>query len=379
MLKFVLLTVLISLPVLAQNAKLSLNDVSILLPLPPPGQWNLLPSASSIGARGFLLPVNIVAEVPRLISESTNEEIYNRLHAVGIRLDPCFTEGHGPVRCQPQIRMVWQILADNENTTSTIDASLHTFYPVSKEELQQLTEDILKLKTEFSVADDNAALGVHPVIQQQGLGGEYYPRMMQLIYNYVGEQNLSRVTFMTLFMTGNVWEFGGFDIKNSELIPITIPRISSTTQKLVNNALPAEWFRGGLVPAPDGAENLNFLLRDSSKLSLQNEQQIIDAAKAAFKFENPKLHNPGTVDCVSCHAAQPARSFTMLQFPSLQLDQLSREFVYTSARNISNQSPRQSQTNILRSFGYFENSPFVAQRTINESAEVLNYFNQKFK
>ena len=105
----------------------------------------------------------------------------------------------------------------------------------------------------------------------------------------------------------------------------------------------------------------------------------IDAAKAAFKFENPKLHNPGTVDCVSCHVAQPARSFTMLQFPSLQLDQLSREFVYTSSRNLLNQSPRQSQTNIVRAFGYFENSPFVAQRTINESAEVLNYFYQNYK
>ena len=344
MLKIVLLTVLLSFSVFAQNSKLTLNDVSILLPLPPPAEWNLLPAASASGKHGTLLPKKIVSEVPRLITEATNEEIYERLHAVGIRIDPCFTEGRGPVRCQPQIRMIWQILSNEENQTTTVDSSLHTFYPVSKVELQNLTNDILKLKAELSVPDDNAALGVHPVISEQGLNGNYATRMLQLIYNYVGEQNLSRITFMTLFMTGNAWEFGGFEIKDGELTPITIPRISSTTQRLVNNAFPTDWFRGGLMPAPESPENLNLLMRDSSKFSLQNEQQIIDAAKAAFKFENPKLHNPGTVDCVSCHVAQPARSFTMLQFPSLQLDQLSREFVYTSSRNLLNQSPRQSHS-----------------------------------
>ena len=89
----------------------------------------------------------------------------------------------------------------------------------------------------------------------------------------------------------------------------------------------------------------------------------------------PKLHNPGTVDCVSCHVAQPAKIWAMRQYPWLQLDNVSRDIIYNSKLNIRNMSPMQMHTNIVRAFGYFMNQPFVAQRTINESAEVVNYLN----
>lgn len=380
MLKFVIISMLLSLQVFAQVPQLSLHDVSILLPLPQLNEWQLLPSGSTRGALGELLPLKMMSELPQLIALAPNQNVYEALHAVGIRLDPCFIEGAGPVQCQPQIRFIWQILAENDEATSTFDAGLHTFYSVSKEDLQKLTSEIKKLKAEYSLSDAFDPLDIHPLIKQQGLSGDYYQRLMTLIYSYIGEGNLTRITFMTLFMSGNTWEFGGFDIHNGEFTSITIPRINSTAQKFVNTAVPEpSWFRGGAAPAPTDTDNFNVLLKDSNKLSLQNEEEIINSAKAAFKFENPNLHNPGTVDCVSCHVAQPVLNFALAKFPSLGLEQLSRGFIYSSAQNIANQSPRKSQTNILRAFGYFENSPVLSQRTVNESAEVLNYFNLNYK
>lgn len=377
MLKFVLLMVIYSLPVFAQNAALTLNDVSILLPLPAKEDWDLLPKSATEAKKGILLSKEVVASLPQLIAMAPNDQTYDFLRVVGIRIDPCFTEGRGPVKCQQQIRFVWQILSDMNDETSTFDASLHTFYSVTPDELQQLVSEIKSLKAELNINEDPLApLGIHPVIQQQGLKGQYYLRLMTLIYKYVGQSNFTRITFMQLFMTGNIWEFGGFDVKDGELKVITIPRINSNTQQFVNSAKPAPtWFKGGLNPAPNDADNFNLLTKDSTKLSLQTEAEIVASTKAAFKFENPSLHNPGTLDCVSCHVAQAAKSFTLSKFPSLQLDQLSRDVIYTSGQNLQNVSPLQNQTNIIRAFGYFMESPFVAQRTINESAEVVQYFN----
>ena len=380
MLKILVILFFISLNVFAENLALSLSDVSILLPLPTKDEWNLLPTAAATETHAELLPLNYVQGLPQLIAMAPNEQIYDYLHAVGIRIDPCFVEGRGPVKCQTQIRLVWQVLSDQSDDTSTFDASLHTFYSVSSEDLQTLVTGIKNLKAEYPTPSETEVLGVHPVIKAQGLSGAYYSRLMALIYPLIGAKNMTRITFMQLFMTGNIWEFGGFDIANGEMKAIMIPRINVATQQFINSAKPQpNWFRGGVSPAPEDKDNFNVLVKDSTKMNAGTEAELIAATRAAFKFENPKLSNPGTVDCVSCHAAQPVRSWALRQFPGLQLDIRNRDFIYSSPQNLTNASPLQTQTNIIRAFGYFMDSPFVAQRTINESAEVVNYFNQNYK
>jgi hypothetical protein len=131
-------------------------------------------------------------------------------------------------------------------------------------------------------------------------------------------------------------------------------------------------------PAATDSENLNILVGDSRKLAPENEQDIIAAVKSAYRFENPNSHNPGTVDCVSCHVAQAAKTWALRQYPWLQMDILHQNEIYSSDRDLRNLSPMQPHTNILRTFGYFMNRPFVAQRTINESAAVIKYINENF-
>lgn len=386
MIRQILFAVIFSVTAFAQQTKqqtpvFDLNDVSVLLPLPKMGDWNYMPSASTKAAKGVLLSKEVFELVPQLLQLATNEEVYSSLHAVGIRIDPCFAEGHGPIKCQTQIRMVWQPLSNEENDTSTFDASLHTFYQLTAEEFKSLVAELKKIKSDLNIQTDlTAPLGVNPTIKKQGYTGEYYTRLINTIYKYVGESNFSRITFMQLNMGGDVWTFGGFDIVNGKLKTIQIPKIDFSKQIFRNGANPRPiWFIGGITPEPEDAENLNILTRDSRKLSPQDEEAIIAAAKAAFKFENPKLHNPGTVDCVSCHVAQPAKIWAQRQYPWLRLDQINREIIYANDQfNLRNMSPMQIHTNIVRAFGYFMDAPIVAQRTINESAEVANYLNQNY-
>lgn len=377
MLKKIILLSLVCSSLNAQTIDLDLNDVSVLLPLPSASEWSLLPKADTVANRGVLLPKSIVVEkIPTLLQMVHNESLYQHIYSVGFRIDPCFHEGPAPVKCKTQIRMIWQPLLKRGEQTFTTDVTLHTFYELTAEDFKKLIQEIKQLKLQASVSTDGEALLVNPVLKTEGLRGPYYNKLMAIIYQYIGQENLSRITFMQLFGGETVWFFGGIDIKNNEITRITIPRINAAVQQFANTMTTT--FKGGIAPAPKQADNLNIVLADSNILDQTKEEDIINVVKSAFKFENPNLHNPGTLDCVSCHVAQPVKVWALNKFPQLNLDSVSREFIYTADSNLLNTSPMQGNTNIARIFGYFENQPIAAQRVINESAEVVKYLKTNY-
>jgi hypothetical protein len=377
----VLLFCLKTFSAIAADSFLDLNDVSILLPLPDAQSWSQLWSGETVGTKGAILPLKALDGVPRLVTQATNPALYPNIKVLGMRLDPCFHEGPAPAKCRPQVRLVWQPLKLEQNITSTYDASLHSFYDLTTEEFKSLLNEVTALKKTKTAENDFLPLGVNPFIKQEGLAGDYAQALRSIILKYIGEKNLARVTFMQLFMNEKTWMFGGFDFVNGESVPILVAR-TKTTFQIFNNSVPSDrpfWFLGGMNPAPpQDLENLGILVADSRTLAPQNEDEISAAVKTAFRFENPDMNNPGTVDCVSCHVAQPARSWALRQYPWLQLDVVYKDEIYSSERDLRNLSPMQPHTNILRSFGYFMNQPFVAQRTINESAAVIKYINENF-
>lgn len=377
MLKKIILLSFIYSSLNAQTIDLDLNDISVLLPLPPANEWGLLPKADTQAARGVLLPKNLVVEkIPTLLQMVHNESLYPLIYSVGFRIDPCFHEGLTPVKCKTQIRMIWQPLIKRGEQTFTTDVTLHTFYELTELDFKKLINEVKQLKLHASVTTDGTALSINPVLKKEGLRGPYYTQLMSIIYKYIGEENLSRITFMQLFGGETVWFFGGIDIKNNEVTRVTIPRINHTIQQFANTQI--VFFKGGIAPQPRQSDNFNLVISDSEILTAEaNEQEIINATKSAFKFENPHLHNPGTLDCVSCHAAQSVKDWALYKFPELKLMEVSREFIYQSDKNITNTSPLQ-QTNVMRVFGYFEDQPIAAQRVINESAEVVKFLKANY-
>ena len=372
------------------NLKLNLNDISVLLPLPSAEQWNLLLQPNQLGKNGILLPQNYVAkEIPTLLQFTANEKLYPDLRVIGFRIDPCFTEGRGPVKCKQQIRFVWQPLKIVDEKTQTIDVALHSFYELETDSFKALIQQLKVLKTMSSSTDRTAqqALSIHPIIAQEGLDGFYYQNLIKIILSYVGQKNLSRITFMQLFANETVWFFGGLDISKSDGTSkkINIPRINLTLQQFINSAPPARAstsFLGRIFPLPDQKEdNINILLSDSRLLDEKSEKEIVESVRSAHRIENPKLHNPGTLDCVSCHAAQPARIWAETNFSYFNYGDLSKT-IYTpspTGQNLENISPLKNLTNIVRIFGYFDDQPIVTTRAINETNEAIYLIQNEYQ
>lgn len=125
-----LMAVLFALFLGFQAQAASLNDYSILLPLPHQDQLKLVLGPQSQGSRGVLLPTRLSKGLPALVPGfgDKDEIVAERVRVVAVRLDPCFFEGVGPIKCQAQIRMVWQPLLLDRRVPMTQDAALHTFY-----------------------------------------------------------------------------------------------------------------------------------------------------------------------------------------------------------------------------------------------------------
>jgi hypothetical protein len=358
-------------------ANFDLNDLSVLFPLPLTENANLLPGGDTMGAKGELLPLDYIQRVPQLLKIASNEQVYPFLKVMGVRIDPCFMEGLAVMRCRHQIRMVWQPLSEDDETLNTYDASVHTFYDLTSTEFNELIEGLKNLKTLYPSRPQG--LGVNPILNSEGLNGDYYKKFMALILKYAGHDNFSRITFMLLGQDGNQWTFGGFDTNHDVFKNIAIPRISAEAQVFRNSIKPDPIkFNGGILPEPVGDDLINFLVKDSEKVDLSQEQQIRDSVSAAFKIENPRLHNTGTMDCVSCHVAQAARVWTLVKFSNWDLMTENEDFIYKANFDLTNLSPLQSKTNVMRAFGYFLQNPVVSQRTINETAEAVKTVNENY-
>jgi len=357
----------------ANSAEFHLHDVSILFPIAETVALQRLWRPDFSGFKGELLPASARELLPDLIDLRENDEVLRSLRAVSLRLDPCFDSP-----CRRQIRLVWQpLLVDHEGGRPiTLDAAVHTFYDLNEDQWRAF---IAKYRRLLQGGDGRSGpLNVHPRLKSEGLAGPFMDQLTDLMPSYIGAGNLTRVTFMSLAGTGNVWSFGGFDWRNDKGIPMTIPRVEVQGQNFVNSAKPRLYFENAsMVPAPTGADTLATILRDSRHLSSAEEDAVVAEARIIMKMENPRVHSPRTLDCVSCHVAQSARAYAETRYPWRMRDfHHSPERYMSGSHNLSNISPVKQVTGNLRAFGYFVDQPAISQRTINESAEVAEQLNK---
>jgi hypothetical protein len=379
--------------VLASSPSWNVNDVSILFPLPSASDFSAVKDSllktDSSGLGGVLVPRTDFDALPNItMGYLSPDGVYSRLRVVGLRLDPCFG---GPVSgsaCRHQVRLVWQILevkGDQVDRVETMDSAIHTFYDLSSTEFDKFSEALKRLEDASGISTQGLPLGVNPILHQEGLHGVFLKSLEALLATSIGQGNFSRITYMQLSGSGNIWVFGGFDVVNGAIKPLAIPRLgNAVAQTFSNGAFPSTtYFEGGVSPAPAGQDLLTFLITESSTIAPSDEAAVIASTQAAYKIENPKIHNADTVDCVSCHTAQSARTWSVRQYPWLMLDARNYPFIYRAGLtspagpDLTNESPNQNFTTILRSFGYFRADIAVSQRVINESAEVATQLNAR--
>lgn len=368
--KYLLYAYITIAPVTAWSAALSQNDVSILIPLPQSLASAPLFQPTSMGAFGELLPKIVYDKMPALEFQ-TPDETFKKLRVVGVRIDPCFPLTPPATGCQPQIRMIWQpIVGDANEQARSIDAAVHTFYNLSSDDFSILIAELEKLKTTKGSGILDEVLSVNPLLKKFGLDSAYAKELFSILLSHVGSKRLSQATFMQLSGLGNVWIFGGFLISGSQIADLPIPRITGFTQTF-QSASSTYFLSSGASPAPKGADTFNLLIRESRDITRADEPEVIESTMSTFRIENPNNHNPHTVDCVSCHIAQAARTFATRQYPWLFLEGRGQQFKFQSKFNLINLSPNQNNTMLLRSFGYSGVDPAISQRTINETAAVL--------
>ena len=346
-----------------------LNDVSILMPLPKADELPRMLQTSSTGTQGALLPRAWLDSIPKpFVVNRPHDKSIEALRVVALRIDPCF-KNTATSPCRHMVRMSWQPIMDN----TAVDAALHTFYDLSPGDFAKLADELWRLREPYGKDIAGKPLDVHPVLKQQGFGGDYFKALSSTLLSYCGEKSLTRMTVMQLGGRTNVWIFTGLD--TPKRTPIKIARIDATVQTIAVHAQPPTQFDGGLFKStvdpsdflePSMQPELNKFLRGTSAFDRTLFPKVLDTI--AFLETPAPDSTPETIDCASCHITQAARVWIGKHAPDAKPSRPA--FANPGGFNLENISPLAGLTNQLRAFGFIQQQAVVSQRVINESATV---------
>jgi hypothetical protein len=364
---FLLLVLLLPVRFAVPMRPWALHDLSILFPLPESLPSKLDFTARTNGVRGDWMPDALLKLMPSLEISISPDQLPDLLHVVGVRIT------------QNEVRLVWQPLSQVDLPTGqtdvrAIDAALHTFYRFSDTEFTEFLSELKLLSDAHSTGGPGDSLQIHPVLGQERWQGAYGKGLRNLLLKFLGEENIFRITFMTVQPGNFQWVFGGFDIVNGNPVTMIIPGIMQNAnprrpyniQLFVNHSVPPSEFLGGIGPAPQAQDDLNRLMSDSKKETADPAGRLLRAHVTARQIENPNLRNTENTDCVSCHVAGPARRWIEGKAQELKLP--SQDTYVSKIYNLEDMSPARDRTDNLRNFGYFMKSPSVSQRVIHDTA-----------
>jgi hypothetical protein len=363
---------------------LQMNDLSVIMPLPH-SQAELasaMLSASAPARGGVLLPSAVYAH------DSIDLD-YTTLRVAAFRLDPCFgpTDPNAdPSKCQNQLRVVFQPFTWDPtlNAINTSDAAVHVFYTLTREELVAAVHDMIDARLADTGVGDLGPLAPHPVIASEGLNGAMAKSLSAIVTKYAGEANLVRFTSFAFEMVnaGDIagvadqfWVMHGYDIANAQATPMIVPTLpnNATDASLQVTAQPLFTDFGPATTSPDSLVVLaNFAQAMGATASARQS-----AFDSALRIENPHFHNPNTIDCASCHMAQPSRQ---LVGDALGLSEVGDPNAFAADTAIP-QADLAHTTQLIgndgglniHAFSYRFGAPMINQRVINETAANVAY------
>lgn len=362
-----------------------MNDATVVYPLPQTAaEMGRLLAPADPGAGGALLPLKYWQRIPAINQGESQARTYRNLRLVALRIDPCF-KFRG--ECLAQIRFVWQPLdqADYGSTSpyglDAKDATVHTFHTLEPTVFRRFLAEYDALREAAPTGRADVPLQVHPVMREQGLDGRFARDLNRLLLKYCGARNLWRVTAMSTLVGGDKWEFRGFNIVDGKPVDIVIPRTGNARSQsyFVSLASDREYRNGRITPAPLGEDNLNLMLRDSQALTSRDAATLRELGASVARIENPAIHSPETMDCVSCHSTQVAGTLLFGNVPWLGQDpDVLRHAFRSSSPLLQSIATTRNIPRVFRALGYFERTPIVSRRVINETAVVVSQLNRDF-
>lgn len=360
-----------------------MNDATLIYPLPYyPQEVGQLISPQFGGPGGPLLPLKYFLKLPAINQGEAKLVTYQNLRVVAVRFDPCFSfRGE----CLPQVRLVWQPINKSAYGSTTRlglleakDAAIHSLHTLDAASFEALLGEYGGLRKSRGWDLSNEPLQIHPVMAKQGLDGPFAKAFKELLAKYVGERNLWRLTAMSTFVGSDLWAFQGLNIREGTAQDIAIPRTQGATRQqfALSSLTQNDYSNGQISPAPMGIDNLSPLLRNSRLLSAANPAALKALGTSVARIENPNVHTPETLDCVSCHTAHAAGSVLFKRFSWLKDDPKRIEESFQSSSPLQDVGLQQAGTQILRALGYFERQLVLSRRVINETARVVERLNK---
>ncbi len=381
----------------AAEMRWNLNDVSYLFPIPR-GQdqkADFLLHPDKAGRQGVLLPGAVRQQIPTLLNHGNgNQTLFDQHHVrlVSVRVDPC--PSLNQQSCTPEVRMVWQpVQFDGYDEKWTVrDAAIHSVHELSIAEFEQLKGELWQLKAanqRKGVTTHKRPLGVHPALVDPRTAATFNEQIQNVLLDCCGENNLVRVTFMSLMVPTRWWRFGGFVRDEGEWTPLNIPRLGVPNEDIFNVALEEGSAKGtpgkemdatfNVLPEEYPADdNIFALINKGYRQENEDDLPVFEnKLDAVARFRNPHKTNFHTLDCAACHYADASRFYAETRFPGLK-DHHSPDSYQNpdpSLFDLENSTVGRTATRIVRGFGYFEDQPALNQRAIHESAATAHWLN----
>lgn len=345
-------------------------DVSLMWPLPATREEGGFLRAPDTGAHGTLLPRAIFDTLEALTRFDEPDALYENLTVVGARLDPCLMEGGAAAPCRPSLRLVVQpVLAapagSGRRGLEARDAALHLFYePTDEAEVLSAIEALAEARQAAGHVGDGP-LDVHPLLAEVDTRGV----VLDILRPLLGETRLSRVTEVSVHGDDAAWTFSGIDRVDDNWTSMVLPMTGDHDEQHVLSDGGLGPIRANMTPGSESPDSFQLLLDDSAARAA-SRAELQDAFDAAARVENPNFHDPGTIDCASCHLAAVARQ------AALERDDLeSSPDAYVSDTHDLTASPIFANTQVIRAFGYRHDARAIAPRTVHESAAVAERVN----
>lgn len=360
-----------------------LNDLAILMPMATDeASLSAYITPSTIGDDGEpLFPKALFAADPLAIDLS-----YDDLRATALRIDPCFARLGGvsdPATCDSQLRLTFQpvTFVAGAASASAADAAVCVTYELSTAQLEGAVDAIASARASYAPGD-LGAIGVHPIIAMQGLGGDMARDVLGAVTQYAGAAQISE--FVALIGDGSsappsAWDFHGIDVDGATTVPLEIPTLEPSRTDMSVAVTSVAPFDAQFDPVSTSPDNL-ALLADTYQVTVATPAMQQAAFDAALRVENPNLDSANTIDCATCHVAELARQLVGEQTLHLSPDD---PFAYMAdpsipaadlAASVADGSSIESIT--LHAFSYRGTVPFVAQRTVDETAASLTEYIQ---
>jgi hypothetical protein len=383
----------------------TMNDVSILFPLGTASDYSTGHlRADSTGKRGVLFPASVFEKISIEGSAAgsgvggPSKAPYANMRVVALRLDPCFAELRptpSATTCRNQLRLVFQELQASTTGVSAFDSGVHALYTITRAELLAILNEIVRLREADGGQGGKGPLAPHALMVAQGLAGTFSTAIQKLILQYAGEQNLARVTAMTSKNAGFQWSFFGFDISGAspKAVPLAIATLAAMAPR---DGTEQSFFRGfentdpigSFIPKPTGPDDFTVLADVKSALMLSAADQA-KLSRGLARVENPSIFTTDTLDCARCHTASPLGQNVArdrLHLAEADGDDAfhpdgkwvtAKEMSATDFSGASQTNPDVPLVNV-HAFSYAIQRPSVNQRTVNETAAVVQFLNDSF-